>query len=346
MATFKVNGVTLQETEGAAIVKVSSNSFTLSWSGLSMRPDDGPEYFHYNMNDAVLTDEDEHFYTSTRWGDEFVSEVESLGGTASYILVTSSSGSKTITSDSSLIGKSLSLTYSDRYTSTFQILYITFKAATTNCREPTSPKLSATLSRDAVKLSWGAGSAGTNNSVTGYDVQRRESTDGNNWGSWENVPDSPVTTTEMNVSPPNTAGNYYQYQVRTRGSAGSNYYSGWVTGTTGETTLRRDHDTLAGFTDDPLTAGTSLVKALHMQELQSRVSTLRTFYGLGTYNFATITAGTTSLAGWTTHVNQIRTAIEDVCNASGKTHESWISFSVNCPRADVIQQLRRVILAL
>ena len=221
-----------------------------------------------------------------------------------------------------------------------------FQLLRTACREPTSPKLSATLSRDAVKLSWGAGSAGMNNSVTGYDVQRRESTDGNNWGSWENVPGSPVTTTEMNVSPPNTAGNYYQYQVRTRGSAGSNYYSGWVTGTTGETTLRRDHDALAGFTDDPLIVNISPVKALHMQELQSRANTLRTFYGLNAYSFTTITAGTTSLAGWTTHVNQIRTAIEDVCNASGKTHESWIPFSVNCPRADVIQQLRRVILAL
>ena len=343
MATFKVNGVTLKETEGAATVKVSSNSFTLSWSGLSMRPDDGPEYFSYNMNDAVLTDEDEYFYTSTRWGDEFVSEVESMGGTASYILVTSSSGSKTITSNSSLIGKSLSLTYSDRYTSTFQILYITFESATTNCREPTSPKLSATLSRDAVKLSWGAGSAGTNNSVTGYDVQRRESTDGNNWGSWENVPGSPVTTTEMNVSPPNTAGNYYQYQVRTRGSAGSNYYSGWVISIN---TLRRKWDAFGAWTDDPLVAEETPIKALHMQELQSRVNTLYAFYGLGTYNFTTITAGTTSLAGWTTHVNQIRAAIEDVCNASGKTHENWISFSVNCPRADVIQQLRSVILTL
>lgn len=224
--------------------------------------------------------------------------------------------------------------------------YIPIDQPYTVCREPTSPKLSATLSRDAVKLSWGAGHAGTNNSVTGYDVQRRESTDGNNWGSWEKVPNSPVTTTEISVSPPNTAGSYYQFRVRTRGSAGSKYYSKWVTRDNGEATLRRDHDTLAGFTDDPLTAGTSLVKALHMQELQSRVSTLRTFYGLGTYNFATITAGTTSLAGWTTHVNQIRAAIEDVCNASGKTHESWISFSVNCPRADVIQQLRSVILAL
>ena len=221
--------------------------------------------------------------------------------------------------------------------------YIPIDQPYTVCREPTSPKLSATLSRDAVKLSWGAGSAGTNNSVTGYDVQRRESTDGNNWGSWENVPDSPVTTTEMNVSPPNTAGNYYQYQVRTRGSAGSNYYSGWVISIN---TLRRKWDAFGAWTDDPLVAGETPIKALHMQELQSRVNTLYAFYGLGTYNFTTITAGTTSLAGWTTHVNQIRAAIEEVCNASGKTHESWIPFSVNCPRADVMQQLRRVILAL
>lgn len=221
--------------------------------------------------------------------------------------------------------------------------YIPIDQPYTVCREPTFPKLSATLSRDAVKLSWGAGSAGTNNSVTGYDVQRRESTDGNNWGSWENVPGSPVTTTEMNVSPPNTAGNYYQYQVRTRGSAGSNYYSGWVTSTN---TLRRKWDAFGAWTDDPLVVGETPIKAIHMQELQSRVNTLYSFYGLGTYNFTTITAGTTSLAGWTTHVNQIRTAIEDVCSASGKAHENWISFSVNCPRADVIQQLRSVILAL
>ena len=216
----------------------------------------------------------------------------------------------------------------------------------TTCRAPTAPTLDTTLSREPVRLSWGAGSGGTNNAVTGYDVQRRTSTDGSSWGSWEDVPGSPVTTTEMYVSPPNTAGNYYQYQVRTRGSAGSNYYSDWVTGTMGETTLRRDHDALAGFTDDPLMTGISPVKALHMQELQSRVSTLRTFYGLGAYNFTTIKAGTTSLAGWTAHVNQIRTAIEEVCSASGKTHEDWISFSVNCPRADIIQQLRNVILAL
>lgn len=216
----------------------------------------------------------------------------------------------------------------------------------TECRAPTAPTLDTTLSREPVRLSWGAGSNGTNNSVTGYDVQRRASTDGSSWGSWKDVPDSPVTTTEMNVSPPDTAGSYYQFRVRTRGSAGINYFSRWVIGEAGKTILRCDHEPLAGFTDDPLMAGISPVKALHMQELQSRVNTLRTFYGLGTYSFTTITAGTTSLAGWTTHVNQIRSAIEEVCTASKKTHETWIPFSINCPRADIIQQLRNVILAL
>lgn len=218
--------------------------------------------------------------------------------------------------------------------------------AYSTCGAPTAPTLDTTLSRKPARLSWGAGSNGTNNTVTGYDVQRRASTDGSSWGSWEDVPESPVTATKINVSPPDTAGSYYQFRVRTRGSAGVNYFSGWVTGEAGETTLRCDHEPLAGFTDDPLTAGSSPVKALHMQELQSRVSTLRTFYGLGAYSFTTITAGVTSLAGWTTHVNQVRAAIEDVCSASGKTHENWISFSTNCPRADVIQQLRSIILAL
>ena len=215
--------------------------------------------------------------------------------------------------------------------------------AYSTCGAPTAPTLDATLSRNPVQLSWGAGSDGTNNTVMGYDVQRRASTDGSSWGSWEVVPESPVTATKISVSPPDTAGSYYQFRVRTRGSAGSKYYSGWVTSTN---MLRRKWDAFGTWTDDPLMVGETPIKALHMQELQSRVNTLRAFYGLGAYSFTTITAGTTSLAGWTTHVNQVRAAIEDVCSASGKTHENWISFSINCPRADVIQQLRSVILAL
>ena len=202
-----------------------------------------------------------------------------------------------------------------------------------------------TLSNDIVELSWGGSAAGFRNAITGYEVQYCESSDGLSWGEWTalNTVSSTATGDSTSVSPSSTYGNYRKFRVRTQGAAGSDYYSDWLESAN---VLRRDHAALSGFTDSTLTAGTSPVKALHMTELQDRVNTLRTFYGLSAYSFTTITAGTTGLSGWTAHVNQIRTAIEDVCTASGKTHATWISFTANCPRADIIQQLRSVILAL
>lgn len=199
-----------------------------------------------------------------------------------------------------------------------------------------------TLSTENVMLSWSGAQPGTANAITGYEVQRCESAIGGDpWSEWETCPGSPVTGTSLSVSPPSTAGHYYLYRVRARGAAGSAYYSGWEQSTNA---LRRDHAPLAGFTDPTLTAGVSPVKALHMTELHDRVNTLRTFYGLSAYAFSLIDER--GIAGWTDHVNEIKEAIEGVCAASGKTHEAWISFSVNCPRADVISQLRAVVLAL
>ena len=214
--------------------------------------------------------------------------------------------------------------------------YIPIDQPYTVCREPTFPKLSATLSRDAVKLSWGAGSAGTNNSVTGYDVQRRESTDGNNWGSWENVPGSPVTTIEMNVSPPNTAGNYYQYQVRTRGSAGSNYYSKWVTSTN---TLRRKWDAFGAWTDQALTAGVSSIRAVHLTQLQERIAAIRAFYGLSAYTFTTLTARQTKIAKWAALISELRSAVDGITT----NHAAWNTVEAGKPRIAHITQLRDII---
>lgn len=209
---------------------------------------------------------------------------------------------------------------------------------------PSNVKVAKTLSRSAVDLTWSAGSNGASNNVTGYDVQYQDRAPNGSWpSSWTTASGSPVTGTKLSVSPPSTAGYYRRFQVRTRGSAGSSYYSAYVTSSN---TLRKDHDALAGFTDPTLTAKVSVVKALYITELQDRVNTLRGFYGLSAYGFTTCTAGVTSLAKWTDLVNEIRTAIDQVCTASGKTHSAWISFTVNCPRVDVIQQLRDVVLAL
>lgn len=106
----------------------------------------------------------------------------------------------------------------------------------TACGAPTSVTLAATSSTgSSVRLSWSGATAGTNNSISGYEVQRRESANGSSWGSWGSL--GTTTNTYLDVAPPTTAGNYYKFRVRTRGSAGSSYYSGWKESTN---TLRRN----------------------------------------------------------------------------------------------------------
>lgn len=207
---------------------------------------------------------------------------------------------------------------------------------TTNVSAPTSPSVSTTLSRGAVTLSWGAGSAGTNNSVTGYDVERRESADGSSWGSWATVSGSPVTGTSLDVTPPGTVGNYYQYRVRTRGSAGSGYYSGWVTSTN---TLRRKWDAFGAWTDATLTARVTPIRAVHLTQIQERIATIRSFYGLSAYTFTAITARQTKIAKWATLIGELRSAIDGITT----NHENWNTLEAGKPRIAHITQLRSII---
>lgn len=219
-----------------------------------------------------------------------------------------------------------------------------YRQAITACSWSNSATCSVntTLATNNVTLSWSGAQSGTGNSISKYEIQRYEyNSSGTKVADWTGV--TTTTSTSLSVAIPSTPGNYYKFRVRIQGSAGSSYYSGWKESSNA---VRRDHAALAGFSDSTLTAGSTPVKAIHMTELQDRTNTLRTFYGLSNYGFSTIASGSTSLGSWTTHVNQIRTAIDEVCNASGKSHGTWISFSVNCPRADVIEQLRSVILAL
>ena len=206
----------------------------------------------------------------------------------------------------------------------------------TACGAPTSPAVSATLSRDMVKLSWGAGSDGTNNSVTGYDVQRRLSSDGSSWGSWETVSGSPVTGTSLSVSPPDTVGSYYQYRVRTRGSAGSDYYSGWVTSTN---MLRRKWNAFGAWTDATLTAGVSSIRAVHLTQLQERVAAIRAFYGLSAYSFTAVTARKTKIAKWAALIGELRSAIDGITT----NHAAWNTLEAGKPRIAHITQLRDII---
>lgn len=220
--------------------------------------------------------------------------------------------------------------------STHDLESFAFPFLIVDCGEPTSPAVSSTLSRVAVTLSWGAGSGSATNSVTGYDVERRESTDGSSWGSWATVSGSPVTGTSLDVTPPVTVGNYYQYRVRTRGSAGSDYYSGWVTSTN---TLRRKWNAFGAWTDQTLTAGVSSIRAVHLTQLQERIAAIRAFYGLSAYSFTSVTARKTKIAKWAALIGELREAIDGITT----NHAAWNTLEAGKPRIAHITQLRDII---
>lgn len=97
----------------------------------------------------------------------------------------------------------------------------------------------------------------------------------------------------------------------------------------------------SGWTDDPLVVGETFVKAVHMTELQQWTAVLSEYADNGTPTFTEAVPGETSLSLWLSQVQEIR-AVLDVVSPN---HEAWIDVSVNCPRADVMTQLRKIIVA-
>ena len=198
---------------------------------------------------------------------------------------------------------------------------------------PTNVIVSKTLSSgEAVALSWDAAVPGYQDSIKEYWIKRRESSDGQTWSQWDKFSAS-TTETSITVSPPETYGNYYLYEIRSLST--HNAVSDYVTSSN---TLRRDHAPIA-FAEN-ITARETNVRAQHMTELQNTIAMLLEFYGLDAQTMSTITAGTTPLSSWTNHVNEIRTAIDFLTTY----HDEWLEIPVNVPRADVMNQLRNVLL--
>ena len=103
----------------------------------------------------------------------------------------------------------------------------------TACGAPTSCSVSSTLSEENVTLSWSGATNGVNNTISSYEIQYSESTDNATWGAWTALTTVSTTATSgsLSVAPSSTRGNYRRFQVRTRGTAGASYYSGWRTST-------------------------------------------------------------------------------------------------------------------
>lgn len=113
------------------------------------------------------------------------------------------------------------------------VLTINWESRTTAAGAPTSCQLSSTLAENNVNLTWSGAKAGTNNAISAYEIQYSDSTDNSTWGSWIalTIVTSSATSGSLSVSPSSTRGNFRRFRVRTRGTAGSAYYSGWKVST-------------------------------------------------------------------------------------------------------------------
>lgn len=215
----------------------------------------------------------------------------------------------------------------------FYVDYVAYTA----CGAPGNVALSNSISSGyKVNLSWSAGSSGEENALTGYEIGRRESMDGNTWGEMESVQTVGPDQLSLAVLPPLTFGHYYRYYVRTLGTAGAGYHSAWAACAE---SLQKARPELLAYTDPVITARETTIKAAHMLELQANINTMRQAYGYGNYSFSTIRAGYTSLGGWLAHVLEMRAAIDEI----NPVHEAWILLEENRPRAEAIMQLRRVV---
>ena len=95
----------------------------------------------------------------------------------------------------------------------------------TACTAPTSFTVTPEIADNEVTLSWSGASGGTSNAIVDYEIQWASSPDGkswNSWNAWGTATESPVVDA-LGLQ----RGHYEKYRIRTRGSAGSSYYSGW-----------------------------------------------------------------------------------------------------------------------
>jgi len=102
------------------------------------------------------------------------------------------------------------------------------------------------------------------------------------------------------------------------------------------------------FTDDPLITAGTIVRAVHITELRSRVDVLRVRYGLATFAWTDPGLGPGSVVR-ATHLTQLRTALDQTYQAAGQPTPSFtdtIAAGVTIIRGVHLQELRDAVVAL
>jgi hypothetical protein len=100
----------------------------------------------------------------------------------------------------------------------------------TVCSAPTSATVAPSLCESDPTLSASGAAGGSANAITGYEIQYAESANGTTYGAWTAL--KTVSTTGASLSTtvtlPSVRAYSRKYRLRTLGTAGSSYYSGWA----------------------------------------------------------------------------------------------------------------------
>lgn len=108
------------------------------------------------------------------------------------------------------------------------------------------------------------------------------------------------------------------------------------------------------YTNAEVIAGTTLVKAADITELQAALAAIRTAYGMTAYTFTACVAGETSLTLWATHVAELQACITEIKNFINAWDTDSPTYAVilptmltaSGPSAAVLNQLRQMITML
>lgn len=99
----------------------------------------------------------------------------------------------------------------------------------TLCHAPTAASVAPSLCENDPTLSASGAAGGSANAITGYEIQYAESANGTTYGAWTALKTVWTTGTSLSttVTLPSVRAYSRKYRLRTLGTAGSSYYSGW-----------------------------------------------------------------------------------------------------------------------
>ena len=238
--SVSVNGVSLpvssSTTPGHTSVPLSNaKSFTISWSGLSSSST-AQSHLIIQISESyqnILT-----FSGNIGVSPCYMAVLDSTGNSSFYLEYygysrVGTSGSITINSSISLVGKTLDISHQDNEGTSYLVSSVDFiqSATAPSWGSGAYFRIANTTSTGNVSCTWAGAQAGTNNPIASFEYRYSD----NNGSSWSNPVTINSTAASGSASLPTsgTVNTTRIYQLRIKGSASSNQYSGWLSGNQG-----------------------------------------------------------------------------------------------------------------